>query len=128
MGIGMSPGSGTGIGFRARFPPRAAALSAGWKVGSGYMSSGILEPVVVRGSNGGVDVEKRGKGRGMLPGFGNVRSLSSKGMSTNGRAGDGGAGGGDRGKGGDVKVGLGVVDGGIVSRLSRKVGEGAWAG
>lgn len=46
----------------------------------------------------------------------------------NGRADGGGAGGGDRGKGGDVKVGLGVVDGGTVSRLSTKVGEGGRVG
>lgn len=46
----------------------------------------------------------------------------------NGRADDGCASGEDCGKGGDVKVGLGVVDGGIVSRLSRKVGEGGRVG
>lgn len=71
MRIEMGPGSGTGIemcGFRARFPPREA-LSLACKVGSGYRSSGIREPVVVRGSSGGLYVENRGPGREIFPGF-----------------------------------------------------------
>lgn len=46
----------------------------------------------------------------------------------NGRADDGCARGGDRRSGGDVKVGLGVANGGMSSRLSRKVGEGGLVG
>lgn len=46
----------------------------------------------------------------------------------NGRADDGCAGGADRENGGDVKVDLGVANGGMVSQLSRKVGEGGLVG